>query len=554
MISRVFGHRSGRAIAAARATLACLFVLALLLDPSTSRVSHSLIAVTAAYALFAVSILAATWSNWWLECRLAFPTHIVDIVAALLLLMFTGGYASPFIGFSVFVVLTAAIRWPPRQALATTAAVVLASMIATFAADFSLPMQFGPSRFVVRVASLLVIALLGIWFGQNQFVAMRARFRSSRLESSISPTPPVEDSLEFALESFSARRALLAWTDEDEPWLHVATLAEEKHDEQRLPPDLYPTLFDEEYRTAPFLFDLERNRTVGLQGRSKKPARHVPVSRDFARALSISHGLAIPFRTIRHEGLLLLTDIDVLCTDDLAIAAKVGDQIAIAFERAAALSAGREASSAEARLALARDLHDGAIQFLAGMGLRLRVAKSAAGDADAVREQLGAIERDLLDQQKDLRDLIEKLRRRDHDDTGTDLCEHLGTLCKRLEAQWNVRVELASCAGERTITPTFRYQLDQVVREAVSNAVRHGSANQLRIEATVADGWLDLGIVDDGSGFPFKGAMSDNELAAQNSGPKSLQERLSLRGGSLRVHSSPAGARIDMRLPLESGA
>jgi len=554
MISGVFGHRSGRAIAAARATLACLFVLALLLDPSTSQVSNSLIAFTAAYALFAIAILAATWRNWWLECRLAFPTHIVDIVAALLLLFFTGGYASPFIGFSVFVVLTSAIRWRPWRALATTAAVVLASMVATFAADFSLPVQFGPSRFVVRSANLLVIALLGIWFGQNQFAAMRARFRSRRLESSISPTPPVEDALEFALESFSARRALLAWMDEDEPWLHVATLAEGRHNQRRLPPDMYATLFDDASGTEPFLFDLERDRTVGLQGRSKKPARRVPISRDFAQVFSISHGLAIPFRTSRHEALLLLTDIDILCTDDLAIAAKIGDQIAIAFERAAALSAGREASSAEARLALARDLHDGAIQFLAGMGLRLRVAKSAADDADAVREQLGVIERDLLEQQKDLRDLIQKLRKRDHSETGTDLCAHLGALCKRLEAQWNVHVELVSCSSERTITPTFRYQLDQVVREAVSNAVRHGSANQLRIEAAVADGWLDLGIIDDGSGFPFKGAMSDNDLAAQNSGPRSLQERLRLRGGSLRVHSSTAGARIDMRLPLESGA
>jgi signal transduction histidine kinase len=551
MISQIFGHRSGRAIAAARAALACLYVSALLVDPSTRQVSNTLLALTAAYALFAIAVLAATWRDWWLECRLAYSTHIVDIFAALLLLFFTGGYASPFIGFSVFVVLTAAIRWPPRQALATTAAVLLASIAATFAADSSLPMQFGPSRFIVRGASLLVIALLGIWFGQNLFVAMRARFRSGRLEASISPTPPVEDALEFSLESFSARRALLAWTDQDEPWVHVATLTEGAHGEHRLPPDLYPTLFNDAPGTAPFLFDLERGRMVVLEGRSKKPAREVPVSQDFARAFSISHGLAIPFRSSRHEGLLVLTDIDVLCTDDLAIADMVGDQITIAFERSAAIAAGREGSSAEARLALARDLHDGAIQFLAGMGLRLRVAKSAAVDSEAVRSQLGAIERDLLEQQKDLMDLIQKLRKRDENETRTDLCEHLSALCRRVEAQWNVRVVLDCNAVVGTITPTFRYQLDQVVREAVSNAVRHGSANQLTIEASVADGSLDLTIIDDGSGFPFRGTMSDDELSERGSGPRTLKERLRLLGGTLRVHSSPAGARIDMRLPLE---
>jgi signal transduction histidine kinase len=89
------------------------------------------------------------------------------------------------------------------------------------------------------------------------------------------------------------------------------------------------------------------------------------------------------------------------------------------------------------------------------------------------------------------------------------------------------------------------------VREAVSNAVRHGSANQLTIEASVADGSLDLTIIDDGSGFPFRGTMSDDELSERGSGPRTLKERLRLLGGTLRVHSSPAGARIDMRLPLE---
>jgi signal transduction histidine kinase len=554
MISRTFGHRSGRAIAAARAVLAGVFVAALLVDAGTSRASNSLLALTAAYALFAITILGATWRNWWRESRLAVATHIVDIVAALLLLFFTGGYASPFIGFSVFVVLTAAIRWSPRQALATTAAVLLTSMAATFAADSSLPMQFGPSRFVVRGANLLVIALLAIWLAQNLFVAMRARFRSSRLEAGISPKPPVTDALQFSLQSFSARRALLAWTDEDEPWVHVATLAEGTLDEHRLPPDLYPTLFNDDSGTAPFLFDLKRSRMVILEGRSKKSARQVLVNHDFARAFFVSHGLAIPFRSTRHEGLLVLTDIDVLCTDDLVIADMVGDQIAIAFERSAAIAAGREGSSAEARLALARDLHDGAIQFLAGMGLRLRVAKSAALDPEAVRSQISAIERDLLEQQKDLMDLIQKLRKRDDTETRTDLCEHLSALCKRVEAQWNVPLALTCKSVVGTITPTFRYQLDQVVREAVSNAVRHGSANQLIIEAGVSGRWLDLTIIDDGSGFPFAGTMSDHELSERGSGPRTLQERLRLLGGTLRVHSSPAGARIDMRLPLEHGA
>jgi signal transduction histidine kinase len=232
----------------------------------------------------------------------------------------------------------------------------------------------------------------------------------------------------------------------------------------------------------------------------------------------------------------------------------VGDQLTIAFERSAAIAAGRVGSSAESRLALARDLHDGAVQFLAGMGLRLRVAKSAAADSEAVRSQLSAIERDLLEQQKDLTDLIQKLRKRDETDTQTDLCEHLSALSKRVEAQWNVPIALACSAVVGTITPTFRYQLDQVVREAVSNAVRHGSASQLTIEASVVDGWLELTIIDDGSGFPFRGTMSDNELSERAIGPRTLQERVRLLGGTLRVHSSPAGARIDMRLPLEHGA
>lgn len=101
------------------------------------------------------------------------------------------------------------------------------------------------------------------------------------------------------------------------------------------------------------------------------------------------------------------------------------------------------------------------------------------------------------------------------------------------------------------LTPQNEALLGWVVREAVTNAVRHSRAT--RCEITL-DGILDrvrLTVADDGTGDT--GAATGPAEGVGGTGLKGLTERLTVAGGSLRYGPSPRGGfTVTAELPVEA--
>ena len=96
------------------------------------------------------------------------------------------------------------------------------------------------------------------------------------------------------------------------------------------------------------------------------------------------------------------------------------------------------------------------------------------------------------------------------------------------------------------LTQSERLLAVRVVEEAVTNALRHGGANSLRVSIDLDVDCLSVAVVDDGSGF-------DAPTAGVRSGTKRLQERLVLIGGRLNVASVPGeGTRVEARVPISA--
>ncbi|WZH35502.1 MAG: hypothetical protein PIR02_12030 [Microbacterium enclense] len=87
--------------------------------------------------------------------------------------------------------------------------------------------------------------------------------------------------------------------------------------------------------------------------------------------------------------------------------------------------------------------------------------------------------------------------------------------------------------------------LVQVVEEGITNALKHGDASCVRIGIDVTEsGWVDVTIVDDGSGM---------ELTSRRSGLARLSRRAVLLGGTLTANAGGIGERgstLHARLPL----
>jgi signal transduction histidine kinase len=119
--------------------------------------------------------------------------------------------------------------------------------------------------------------------------------------------------------------------------------------------------------------------------------------------------------------------------------------------------------------------------------------------------------------------------------------ETIAVEARAVAARAGARVELA-LASDLEVRPESHEAALRIVREAITNATRHGNAKVLRVE--LAGGpQVRLRVIDDGNGF-------DREDANGGFGLRSMRERAEGLGGTLRVESTPgAGTMIEAVLP-----
>ncbi|WP_405148273.1 GAF domain-containing protein [Sphaerisporangium sp. NBC_01403] len=92
------------------------------------------------------------------------------------------------------------------------------------------------------------------------------------------------------------------------------------------------------------------------------------------------------------------------------------------------------------------------------------------------------------------------------------------------------------------VSPEIAEQVPAVLREALSNVVRHAKASRADVTTRVHEGWLTMVVEDNGVGVPAEG---------RRSGLRNLEERASRLGGSFQVTSPPTGGtHLEWRVPL----
>jgi two-component system sensor histidine kinase DesK len=102
------------------------------------------------------------------------------------------------------------------------------------------------------------------------------------------------------------------------------------------------------------------------------------------------------------------------------------------------------------------------------------------------------------------------------------------------------------------LVPQTEVLLGWVVREAVTNVVRHAGATRCEITVDSTPERVRLTITDNGTGEP-PSPSSPSLQGIGGTGLKGLTERLAAAGGSLRAGPSPRGGfTVAAELPMES--
>ena len=216
--------------------------------------------------------------------------------------------------------------------------------------------------------------------------------------------------------------------------------------------------------------------------------------------------------------------------EQLDMMAAFADQAALAWQLASTQRQMRELSILTDRDRIARDLHDHVIQRLFAVGLALQ--------GTIPRARAPEVQQRLTDCVDDLQEVIQEIRTTIFDLHGSS--SGVTRLRQRLDdalaqfATSDLRTTVQYTGPLSVVDAALADDAEAVVREAVSNVVRHAGATTLTVNVAVGDD-LCIDVVDDGRGIPAD---------VTGSGLTNLCRRAEDAGGQFSIERLPSGGTV----------
>ncbi len=197
------------------------------------------------------------------------------------------------------------------------------------------------------------------------------------------------------------------------------------------------------------------------------------------------------------------------------------------------------------RSRIARELHAGAGQPLAGIKIHLEILEECASaiddfsEIDSMRTTIGRL-RTLAEQALGQ---VRAVSHRLHPPAWQEM-----TLNRALESLVDssgltgLRLTKSLPALDEEPAHSVKVQIYRCAQECISNIVRHSGATEASISLRAEDGNVALTITDNGHGF-------DTGAVSGGIGLKAIVENAQSLGGTARITSSAAGTRIVVKIP-----
>lgn len=557
-------------IAFCRLLMAATTVAIAVVDPQQPSYEPEIgYCVLAAYFLSSALLFWLVRGEHVSQERMGYFSTVTDIAWILAITLFTERGATPFFLLNIFLISSVSVRW--GFAVAAPVTLLLAAMYPglVFAAGRLLdPDVFAVHRaHLVRPLYLIVLGYLIGYLGEHErrskrklgfLLDLTTTFQRNR-----APGWGITRLMVRVLHYFDSPRSVLVLRDPESgnyfTW-DVTRIAKRVRVRLRITKtDPLPLSFAAptdallvnslQPGASALCYDVS---TGSIHRKAMIPEIHLP---DGERAQALLAAPVLLQRELRGRAILVREGRKRFTRDDLEFLLLIVSQAAAGFEAVRLQEKAEEVAVLEERARIARDLHDGFIQSLAGIDLRVEACRKLVDrDPGRVPRQLEELHQMVDRGYREVRHYLTVLRSASRQ--ADDLCATLDQLAAEFSIRDHLRVDLALPQSDPGLPAPTVYELTQIVREALRNAVRHGRATEAVVQLAADPSHCHIVIRDNGRGFQNARGLTDPDgFLAATAAPWSIRDRAIALGGDLRVRSRPGeGAEISLLVPLAARA
>ena len=214
-------------------------------------------------------------------------------------------------------------------------------------------------------------------------------------------------------------------------------------------------------------------------------------------------------------------------------------------KRIAALEREREIGAMRTRIA--RDIHDdigSGLTRITMLSREMNSPQEIGTDKDRLAGSIASASKELIGQLSEIVWTVDP--KNDH---AGDFIAHVRHMLGRQfeELSIGLRTDLTIEAGQelRAIPPDVKRNVVLILKETVSNALKHAQARTISVKLRIGADELTLRVEDDGRGFEPSSKNGGNGLG-------NIRKRSEAIGGTLDVRSDESGTRYELRVPLNS--
>lgn len=192
----------------------------------------------------------------------------------------------------------------------------------------------------------------------------------------------------------------------------------------------------------------------------------------------------------------------------------------------------------EERNRISRELHDSIGHNLTGVLLQVDAAIHIMEiDKDKAKELLNNIYQNMNSSIEIVRKTVQKIRPKTYKSRGVNLKQ----LINNYKKSTGIEIDLEINGNVYPLLPSIEIIIYRNIQEALTNAVRHGHANNIKIQLSYSKGELGVSVIDDGIGV---------DKIEKGYGLNGMEERMELVDGSISF-SSEKGFKISMLIPIK---